>query len=152
MGDRAGASQPGIEIFAVPDRTPVAPRRVKFVAVDGGAEGLATSASSGAAYTHAGSDLVVVDRKSRTVTERRETGWADTHGFPRVDDQDGVVLASCADDGKVTLLDLDDGEQLASYEIGGGDSLLGYSADADCSMSAVKRGPRSPRWSGTATR
>jgi hypothetical protein len=58
-----------------------------------------TSASSGAAYTHAGRDLVV-NRKSRTVTERWETDCTDTHGFPRVDDQDGVVLARCADDGE----------------------------------------------------
>jgi len=119
---------PGIEIFAI-DTTGQEPSAHKngFVDVPGGPEGLELSASRHIAYTHGGRDLVAIDLPARRVVGRLATGCAGTHGFPRVDDQRGVVLASCAEGGAVTLVDLEDGHQLGQYRVGGGESLPGYS-------------------------
>ena len=119
---------PGIEIFALTTGQEPALHKTGFVDVPGGPEGLELSASRHTAYTHGGSDLVAIDLPERQVTGRWATGCAGTHGFPRVDDQRGVVLASCAEDGAVTLLDLEDGHQLGQYRVGGGESLPGFSA------------------------
>jgi hypothetical protein len=117
----------GIEVFAFSDEATPTPRPVGFIAVAGGPEGFTTSPTSKTAYTHAGSDLVAIDLATRTVTARWATGCDGTHGFPRVDDRLGVVLASCADNGAVSLLDLDDGRQLGRYEVGGGEALPAHS-------------------------
>lgn len=122
-----GASPSGIEIFALTAGPAPQARRVGFLPVPDGPEGFATSPARKTAYTHAGGDLVVLDLARRAVTARWATGCADTHGFPRVDDRRGLVLASCADDGAVSLLDLDDGRQLGRYAIGGGEALPAYS-------------------------
>jgi hypothetical protein len=123
------ASPSGIEIFALPaDRA--APRRVGFVPVPGGPEGLTWSDRTGSAYTHAGPDLVRVDLASRQVNARWATGCDGTHGFPRVDERQGFLLASCTDAGKVVLMDLETGRRLGSYSVGGGEALPAYSPSA----------------------
>lgn len=123
-----GASPSGIEVFALGDDVTSAPRRVAFIEVPDGPEGLVISESRGEAYAHAGDDLVVVDVQSRRVSQRWPTGCDGTHGFPRVAEQPGVVLASCAEGGEVRLLGLDDGRQLSRHSVGGGESLPAYSA------------------------
>lgn len=120
------ASPPGIEIFAVEGRPP-ALRRVAFIPVPDGPEGVTASMTTQRAYTHAGSDLVVIDIGQRAVAARWATGCGGTHGFPRVDERLGVALASCADDGEVALLDLEDGRELRRYKVGGGEALPAYS-------------------------
>jgi hypothetical protein len=125
------ASPPGIEIFTLPDGATPKPRRAAFIAVPGGTEGIAVSSRRRIVYTHAGVDLVAIDVPSRTVTRRWSTGCDGTHGFPRVDERDGLLLASCADDGEVALLDVDNGRQLARYVSGGGEALTAYSSSAD---------------------
>ncbi len=112
-----------IEIFALTDEATPAPRPVGFIAVPDGPEGFTTSPTRNTAYTHAGSELVAIDLITRAVTARWATGCDGTHGFPRIDDDLGVALASCAEDGAVSLLDLDDGRQLGHYEVGGGEAL-----------------------------
>lgn len=123
-----GASPPGIEVFALRDEPTATPRRVAFIAVPDGPEGLTINSPRRAAYTHVGSDLVSIDLEQRTITSRWPTGCHGTHGFPRVDDRDGLALAGCADNGEVSLLDLDDqGRQLGRYKAGGGEALPAYS-------------------------
>ncbi len=121
----------GIEIFALGEKAQEAPRRVGFVSVPGGPEGLTLTADGAAAYAHAGAEVVAIDTAQRSLTARWPTGCEATHGFPRVDERDRLLLASCADQGKVTLLDLEDGRQLGDYEVGGGESLPAYSTDTD---------------------
>ncbi len=115
-------------MFALGDEVTSALRQVAFIEVPDGPEGLAISESRGEAYAHAGDDLVVVGVESRRVTQRWPTGCNGTHGFPRVAEQPGVVLASCAEGGQVRLLGLDDGRQLSRHSVGGGESLPAYSA------------------------
>ncbi len=96
-----------------------------------GPEGLTLTAAGDTAYAHAGSDVVAIDTKEREVTSRWPTGCQETHGFPRINESDRLLLASCASDGKVTLLDANDGRWLAEYEVGGGESLPAYSPDSN---------------------
>ncbi len=115
-----------IEIFAVEDGG-AGPHRVGSVDVPQGPEGLTLTAAGDTVYAHAGSDVVAIDTEKGEVTSRWPTGCEETHGFPRVDKSDDLLLASCASDGKVTLLDANDGRWLGEYEIGGGESLPAYS-------------------------
>lgn len=122
-----GASPSGIEIFGLAEGPAPAARPVGFIAVPDGPEGFAMSSAKRSAYIHAGSDLVAIDIAARAVTARWTTGCDGTHGFPRIGERLGVALASCADDGAVSLLNLDDGRQLARYSLGGGEALPAYS-------------------------
>ncbi|WP_188537420.1 YncE family protein [Kocuria dechangensis] len=121
----------GIEVFTLQDSLELAPRRSGFIPVPGGVEGLTFSADGSRAYTHAGNDLVVLDVPAHREAARWPTGCNGTHGSPRIDQDGTFVLASCAKDGKVTLLDAADGHQLGAYEVGGGESLPGHSAEQD---------------------
>ncbi len=122
------ASPSGIEIFALEEgAAPPGLRQVAFIPVPEGPEGFTSSEARQMAFTHAGSDLVAINVTSRTVTARWPTGCDGTHGFPRIDERLGVVLASCATDGAVSLLDLDGGHQLGRHEVGGGEALPAYS-------------------------
>lgn len=123
-----GASPSGIEVFALGDDVTSTPRRVAFIEVPDGPEGLVISKSRGEAYAHAGDDLVVIDVQSRRVSRRWPTGCDGTHGFPRVPEQPGVVLASCAEGGEVRLLGPNGGRQVSGHSVGGGKSLPAYSA------------------------
>ena len=124
-------SREGIEIFAVGEDLETAPRQVGFVPVSGGTEGLTLTSDGATAYTHAGNEVVKIDVKARTVAARWASGCEATHGFPRVDEGDGLLLASCAENGKVTLLDVNDGHVIDEYEVGGGESLPAYSPGPD---------------------
>jgi hypothetical protein len=125
------ADPPGIEIFSLSDASSPTPRRAAFVEVAGGAEGLTVGSRSGRAYTHAGSDVAVLDVSARRVSDRWTTGCGGTHGFPRVDDRGRFVLASCSDGGRVVLLDARDGRELGRYAAGGGEALPAYWSAGD---------------------
>ncbi|WP_157575140.1 YncE family protein [Jiangella muralis] len=124
----AEPSGDGIEVFAVPNRPTIPPQRTGFISVPDGPEGLtvATLAGQTRVFTHAGNDLVAIDTADHTL-QRWPTGCDGTHGFPRVDARDHLVLASCANDGRVVLMSADTGEQLAHYDVGGGESLPAWS-------------------------
>jgi len=124
------ATPAGIEIFSL-GTGEAAARRTGFIPVPSGPEGLQLSASNRVAYTHAGSDVVVIDVPRHTVTSRWSTGCRGTHGFPRVDARGGLLVASCAEDGEVVLLDARDGRRLDTFSVGGGEALPGYSSAAD---------------------
>ncbi|MDP8932178.1 MAG: hypothetical protein M3O70_27310 [Actinomycetota bacterium] len=124
------ASPSGIEIFALSQGAVPVARRLGFVVVAGGPEGLEVSSTRGSAYTHAGSEVVAIDVAMRAVTARWPTGCQGTHGFPRIDERHDFVLASCAVNGGVSLLDPDDGRQLGRYAVGGGEALPAYSESA----------------------
>ena len=124
------ASPPGVEIFALAHGSAATPRPARFIAVPGGPEGLTVSSARRAAFTHAGSDLVVIDVERHAVAARWPTGCDGTHGFPRIDERGGFILAGCADDGAVSLLALEDGSQLGRYDAGGGEALPAYSKRA----------------------
>jgi hypothetical protein len=113
-----------IEVFALEP----APHRVASIDVPDGPEALDFSRRRGQAYTHAGNDIAVIDIEKRRVVATWSTGCDGTHGFPRVDEHRAVLLASCAEDGEVVLLDLDDGHEIDRYSVGGGESLPGHSA------------------------
>jgi DNA-binding beta-propeller fold protein YncE len=119
-----------IEIFVVEDGG-AGPHRVGSVDVPQGPEGLTLTTAGDTAYAHAGSDVVAISTEEREVTSRWPTGCEETHGFPRVDESDDLLLASCASDGKVTLLDANDGRLLGEYQVGGGESLPAYSSDSN---------------------
>jgi len=125
------ADPPGVAIFSLSHASAPTPRRSAFVEVAGGAEGLTVDSRSGRAYTHAGSDVAVLDVSARRVSDRWATGCAGTHGFPRVDDRGRFVLASCGDEGRVVLLDARDGRKLGRYSAGGGEALPAYSSAGD---------------------
>src|SRR2546423_2666411 len=120
-------SAAGIEIFALSDGPTLVVGPVASITVPHGPEGFGISLVRKAAYTHAGNDLVVINLVTRAVTARWATGCDGTHGFPRIDDSVGVVLASCANDGAVSLLDADDGKQLGRFQLGGGGALPAHS-------------------------
>lgn len=94
----------------------------------GGPEAIALGSHNGNVYTHAANDLVTIAVESHTVTARWPSGCNRTHGFPQVDERRGLALASCASDGEVSLLRLDDGRQLGRYGAGGEEALPAYSA------------------------
>ena len=125
------SSGEGIEVFAVGEALEDAPRRVGFAPVPGGAEGLTVASDGARVYTHAGDEVAVIDVEARAVVARWASGCEGTHGFPRADERDGLLLASCAEGGKVTLLDVTDGRLIDEYEVGGGESLPAYSSGAD---------------------
>jgi DNA-binding beta-propeller fold protein YncE len=125
------ASPPGIEVFTLAGDPGATPRRAGFVAVPDGPEALTISPTRHTAYAHAGSELVAVDVRQRRVTARWQTGCRGTHGFPQIDDRHHLALASCATDGTVSLLSLDDGRQLGRYATGGGEALPAFSGAAD---------------------
>jgi hypothetical protein len=125
------ADPPGIEIFSLSGASSPTPRRAAFVEVPGGAEGLTVGSRSGRAYTHAGSDVAVLDVSGRRVSDRWATGCGGTHGFPRVDDARRFLLAGCSDEGRVVLLDARDGGELGRYSAGGGEALPAYSSAGD---------------------
>lgn len=120
-------SPSGVAIFAVAQTPEAEMQPAGFIPVTDGPEGLTVGAAGLRAYTHAGGDLVALDVSGRAVTARWPTGCEETHGFPRLDERLGVVLASCAADGAVTLLDLEGGRQLGRYEVGGGEALPAHS-------------------------
>jgi hypothetical protein len=91
-------------------------------------EGLTLTPGGTAAYTHAGDDVARIDVKARRLTARWPSGCGGTHGFPRIDEHGGFLLAGCAGKGKVVLLALKDGRRLGDYQLGGGESLPAYSA------------------------
>ena len=121
-------SRQGLEIFALGKAHGDTLQRAGFIPVPGGTEGLTLTSDGATAYTHAGNDVAGIDIKSRTVTARWPSGRDGTHGFPRVNEHDGLLLASCASKGKVTLLDLKDGHRIDEYELGSGESLPAYSS------------------------
>lgn len=120
-----------IEIFALGETLDNAPQPTAFIPVPGGTEGLTLTRDGSTAYTHAGDAVAKIDTATRRVTGRWPSGCNGTHGFPRVDERDGLVLASCAKDGKVTLLDTADGHLIDEYQVGGGESLPAYSSQRD---------------------
>jgi DNA-binding beta-propeller fold protein YncE len=122
------ASPSGIEVFTLAGHARATPRHAGFIPVPGGPEGLTIDSTRGTAYTHAGGELVVIDIRRRDVTARWPSGCRATHGFPQVDDRHQLVLASCASDGSVSLLSLNDGRRLGRYATGGGEALPAYSA------------------------
>ena len=124
------ASPPGIEVFTLAEDPGATPRRAAFIAVPDGPEALTIGNAGRTAYAHAGSDLVIVDVRQRRVTARWPTGCRGTHGFPQVDDRHQLALASCASDGTVSLLSLEDGRQLRRYASGGGEALPAFSGAA----------------------
>jgi len=99
------------------------------------------SAATGRAYTHAGSDVVAVGLASRREAARWPSGCRGTHGFPRVDERNRRLMASCNHDGEVVLLDLRDGRQLGRYAIGGDEALPALSAPGHLQVRA-DRGAR----------
>jgi hypothetical protein len=123
-----GASPSGIEVFALRDPPSVTPTRVGFVPVPDGPEALTIATRSDRAYTHAGDDLVAIAISSHAISERWPTGCDGTHGFPQIDERARLALASCASDGRVSLLRTDTGEQLGRYAVGGDESLPAFSA------------------------
>ena len=125
------ASPSGIEIFALGSGAIPNPRRTGFIEVPNGPEALILAPRRHSAYTHAGSDLVAIDIDQRAVRARWPTRCRGTHGFPRVNGQETHVLASCAHDGEVALLDLGSGRALARHAIGGHEALPAYSPATD---------------------
>jgi streptogramin lyase len=124
-------SAQGIEIFAVPDEKASALERTGFISVPGGPEGLTVAALFGdvRVYTHADSELVAIDAADHTM-QRWPIDCDGTHGFPRVDTRDGLVLASCASDGRVVLVDAETGEEIDHYDLGGDESLPAWSDES----------------------
>ncbi len=118
----------GIEIFTVSDPATTAPKRTGFIPVPDGPEGLTIATVGGhtSAFTHAGSDLIAIDAATHRL-QRWFTGCDGTHGFPQVDTQQALALASCARDGRVVLLDSHTGARLGHYDVGGGESLPAWS-------------------------
>lgn len=125
------ASPAGIELFTLPAGTAPKPRRAGFVEVPDGPEGITLNPTETTVYTHAGRDLAAIDVSTRAIKKRWQTGCDGTHGFPRVDKAEQFLIASCAHDGEVVLLDADDGRQLDRYAVGGGEALPGYSPKSD---------------------
>lgn len=123
-----GGSPPGIEIFALGSDPGSHPARAGFVPVTGGPEALAVASDGHRVYTHADNDLVNISVDRRAVMARWHTGCNGTHGFPQLDEMDGLALASCASNGEVSLLRLDDGRQLGRYAAGGGLALPAHAA------------------------
>jgi len=125
------ASPSGIEIFALGSGAAPAPRRSGFIAVPDGPEALALATRRRTAYTHAGADLLAIDIDRRTIDGRWPTGCPGTHGFPRVDARERRVLASCASNGEVALIDPASGRAVAREAAGGDEALPGYSPTTD---------------------
>jgi len=125
-----GATPPGIEIFALGDTPTSAPARAAFIPVPEGPEAITVAHAAGRVYVHAADDLATIAVDSRSVTARWPSGCDGTHGFPQIDERHGLLLASCARDGEVSLLGLDDGRVLGHYAAGEGEALPAFSAKA----------------------
>ena len=98
-----------------------------FISVPGGPEGLAFDIGRRRAYGHASGDMAVVDIDQRRQIDAWPTGCGASHGIPTVDEARGLVFAGCSNGGGGSMLDADDGRELAGYEVGGGAAILGYS-------------------------
>lgn len=121
-------SADGIEVFKLSPRPTSPPQHAGFISVPGGPEGITIAAFNGrtSVFTHAGHEIVAVDAADHSL-QRWPTGCDGTHGFPRVDAREALVLASCAHDGRVVLIDAQTGEQLDHHDVGGGESLPAWS-------------------------
>jgi outer membrane protein assembly factor BamB len=120
----------GIEIFELTTGDAPTLRSAGFVTVPAGPEGLTTD-DERRAYTHTSDgNVAVIDVDRREVVDRWRTGCDKIHGIPAVDDERGVLLAGCGDDGEGVLVDVDDdGKRLDTHAVGGGEALMAHGTD-----------------------
>jgi DNA-binding beta-propeller fold protein YncE len=126
----------GIQIFRAASAAAAAaaaPTAIDFVAITpamGGPEGIAISRRRNRAFVHLRrGQVAAIDLERRQITDTWQLGCDATHGFPRVDERRGLLLAGCGSDGEVVLLDIDDGgRRLGSFQAGGGEAILAHSA------------------------
>ncbi|MCA1681374.1 MAG: hypothetical protein LC777_21720, partial [Actinobacteria bacterium] len=70
----------------------------------GGPEGIEISTRRQRAYVHLQhGQVAAIDLDRRAITDIWPMGCATTHGFPRVDEPRGLLLAGCGSDGEVVL-------------------------------------------------
>jgi hypothetical protein len=128
----AWVTEPGahrIERFAVAaDGTPTS---VGTIDVPGGPEGVVIDATRGRAYAHQFSGpLAVIDIAGGAVVSTWPSGCQGAHGIPKVDEARGLVFAGCGGEGRVAVLDADaDGALVGEHTLGGGETILAYSAE-----------------------
>lgn len=122
----------GIQIFRAASKTAPTPAATALIAIPpaaGGPEGIAISARRHRAYVHLQhGQVAAIDLDRRTITDTWQIGCDATHGFPRVDEHRGLLLAGCGSDGEVVLIDIDHaGKQLDHFKAGGGEAILAHS-------------------------
>lgn len=119
-----------IEVFSLSGTSPPMPMHAALLTTPGGPEGLAIDATRNRAYVHLfAGKIAAIDLTSRTIVETWPTGCGGSHGIPIVDEQRGFVFAGCSESARVAVLDAAHGGAiLDSYTLGGGETILGYSA------------------------
>lgn len=113
-----------IEVFSA-DGSGGRPVHSASIAIQGGPESLLVDADRSVAYTHLWrGSTVAVDIHSHTIGARWPNGCRSSRGIA-LDRQHGFVLAACAE-GKVTALDVRDGNQVSSIETGAGVDIIDF--------------------------
>jgi DNA-binding beta-propeller fold protein YncE len=114
-----------IEVFSTLRSGAPRPAHVAFISIPGGPESLIIDNKRGRAYTHLWTDTTLaIDLKSRKVIARWKNGCKGSRGVA-IDDARGFLFVGC-DEGKLTVLDLNTGEQLGSASSGNGVDIIAY--------------------------
>jgi DNA-binding beta-propeller fold protein YncE len=98
--------------------------RVGSVALSGPPEGL-TFDGDGHAYTNTGTRVATIDVARRVVVAEGDTGCGWAHGFPQADEEYGLVIGGCRDNGGAGVVS-SGGDAVAGVEAGGGPAVLAY--------------------------
>jgi hypothetical protein len=113
-----------IEIFSMPAGK-TAPVHAATIATKGGPESLVIDAKRGRAYTHLWKGATIaVDLKQRSIAATWPNGCDGSRGID-LDEPNGILFAGCAE-GKLVMIDVATGKQLASAQSGSGVDIIAF--------------------------
>ncbi|MGH7781221.1 MAG: YncE family protein [Candidatus Binataceae bacterium] len=121
-------TEPGaarIEVFSLPHAGTPKPAHVDFISIPGGPESLVIDERRGRAYANLWTDTTIaIDLKSRSISARWKNGCKGSRGLA-IDDARGFLFVGCAE-GKLSVLDLAAGAQVAQASSGNGVDIIAY--------------------------
>jgi DNA-binding beta-propeller fold protein YncE len=119
-------TEPGsdrIEIFSLTGNRPIAPTHLGFISVPGGPESLVVGHEC--AFTNLWrSTTVAIDPRSRKIVGRWLNGCKGSRGIA-LDEERGFVFVGC-DEGKLSVLDINNGRLLGEVSAGAGIDIIAY--------------------------
>ncbi len=114
-----------IEIFALPERDLLQPKRAATIKILNGPESLVIDGVRGRAYTNLWTDTTLaIDLRKRAVVEHWKNGCRSSRGLA-IDSARGFLFVGC-EEGKLETLSVNDGRQLGEAVSGDGVDIIAY--------------------------